>query len=63
MTDLHLSPSELTAFELSVAVRFWRSNLHLIAADAILAMYVDEQRRRVDDKVGLGSNVGTFDFA
>ena len=63
MNDLDLSPSELPAFELSAAIRFWRSNLHLIAADAILATYVDEQRRRVDDTVGLGSKVGIFDFA
>jgi hypothetical protein len=63
MTDLDLSPSELPAFELSAAIRFWRSNLHLIAADAILATYADEHRRRAADTLGLGSNAGIFDFA
>ena len=63
MTDLDLSPGELTAFELSAATRFWRGNLHLIAADAILATYVDEHRRRVADTQELDSNAAISDFA
>ena len=63
MNDLDLSPSELPAFELPAAIRFWQSNLHLIAADAILATYVEEHRRRVAAPPSLGGNAGTLDFA
>ena len=63
MNDLDLSPSELPAFELPAAIRFWQSNLHLIAADAILATYVDEHRRRVAETQELDSNAGISDFA
>ena len=63
MTDLHPSHGELPAFDLSAAMRFWQGNLHLIAADAILATYVDEHRRRVADTQELDSNAAISDFA
>ena len=63
MTDLDLSRSELPTFDLGAAIRFWQGNLHLIAADAILATYVDEHRRRVADTQELDSNAGISDFA
>ena len=46
MTDLAHLPNELTDAELAAAIPFWRKNRGVVSGDAILAMHVEEQRRR-----------------
>jgi hypothetical protein len=59
ITYLARSISGLTAFELAAAIRYWQKNQHLDSADTILAMHVDEQRRRLAVSLGLCRYAGT----
>ena len=56
-------PSELSDAELVEAIDYWEENRDLTSAEPILAMHLDEERRRLAVFPGLGSNAGTFDFA
>ena len=42
---------------------YWQRNLDLVSAEPILAMHLDEERRRLAVFLGLGSNAGIVDFA
>ena len=55
-------PSELTDAEWNEAIDYWHRNLDLVSAEPILAMHLDEERRRLAVFLGLGSNAGIFDF-
>ena len=45
------------------SIHYWEGNRDLVSAEPILAMHLDEERRRLAVFLGLGSNAGTFDFA
>jgi len=56
-----LLPNELTDAELVEAIHYLDRNRNLTPAEAILAMHVDEQLRRLY-VTGPGWNASTFDF-
>ena len=40
-------PSELTDAELVESIHYWEGNRDLVSAEPILAIHIDEQRRRL----------------